>query len=106
MTPEEEILAEIFGCDFPQPEPEDVPLLLPTAPPPHKWRLCRQCGPTVICGYCGNNVCNGGTGTLPDGQKCGCSEASALYDEQYQQLPWVCTENQMRWWEQWEDEPL
>jgi len=41
----------------------------------HKWQNCEMCGLHVRCGYCGNNCCNGGTGTLSDGSKCGCDEA-------------------------------
>lgn len=46
----------------------------------HKWEICEMCGPFVRCGYCGNNCCNGGTGTLPDGKECGCKEAYAQQD--------------------------
>lgn len=28
----------------------------------HKMSYCKMCGPMVICGYCGNNCCNAGTG--------------------------------------------
>ena len=33
----------------------------------------------VVCGACGNNCCNGGRGTLPDGTDCkACDAAYAL----------------------------
>jgi len=38
--------------------------------------LCKR--DTIICGYCGNNCCNGGTGTRDNGEKCGCEEAYLL----------------------------
>lgn len=41
----------------------------------HKWEICAICGPMVRCGYCGNNCCNGGTGEIEEGVKCGCKEA-------------------------------
>jgi hypothetical protein len=28
----------------------------------HKFGFCPSCGPMIICGYCGNNCCNGGSG--------------------------------------------
>lgn len=37
---------------------------------PHYWSECFMCGPMVVCGKCGNNSCNAGYGTLPDGSKC------------------------------------
>jgi len=46
----------------------------------HLQKYCDHCQTTYIeCGYCGNNCCNGGTGNLPDGSRCGCEEA---YDQQ------------------------
>jgi hypothetical protein len=36
----------------------------------HAWFICAMCGPSVHCGKCGNNACNGGHGTLPDGTDC------------------------------------
>lgn len=33
---------------------------------------------TVICGYCGNNVCNGGSGNPFKGIKCDCKEAHEI----------------------------
>lgn len=37
----------------------------------HSWAYCPVCcRPCVICGKCGNNACNGGYGTLPDGAVC------------------------------------
>ena len=35
-----------------------------------------MCGPTVICGKCGNNSCNGGAGTLADGSPCDACESA------------------------------
>ena len=42
----------------------------------HKWFLCTMCGPAVICGTCGNNTCNAGQGTLPNGEPCPDCEAA------------------------------
>ena len=53
---------------------------------PHSIQHCNMCGEYVRCGYCGNNCCNGGTGTLPDGTKCGCKEAYMIQDEYFQLL--------------------
>ena len=47
---------------------------------PHKIDNCEICGVHVRCGYCGNNCCNGGTGTLPSGKECGCEEAYSFQD--------------------------
>lgn len=47
----------------------------------NKWADCPICGRHVKCGRCGNNCCNGGTGTLPDGTECGCESAYALQDK-------------------------
>lgn len=47
----------------------------------HFWGTCEMCGPMVICGKCGNNSCNGGYGTLPDGSKCdACPSAYDMQD--------------------------
>jgi hypothetical protein len=27
----------------------------------HRWEWCPRCGPMVVCGKCGNNMCNGGS---------------------------------------------
>ena len=49
-----------------------------------RWEYCAHCRmEMVICGKCGNNCCNGGTGTLPDGSKCGCVSGYALQDARY-----------------------
>lgn len=36
----------------------------------HHWEDCEMCGRMVVCGKCGNNCCNAGYGTLPDGSAC------------------------------------
>ena len=37
----------------------------------HTWHYCSHCGYTiVVCGTCGNNSCNSGYGTLPNGETC------------------------------------
>lgn len=47
---------------------------------PHRWADCEMCGRMVICGKCGNNCCNGGSGEV-DGVKCAaCDEAYAMQD--------------------------
>ena len=42
---------------------------------PHRWSYCEHCMcPMVICGHCGNNTCNGGSGeNCPD--KCAAAHA-------------------------------
>lgn len=48
---------------------------------PHQWFDCEMCGASVLCGLCGNNCCNGGYGTLPDGTTChACPSAYAVQD--------------------------
>lgn len=48
----------------------------------HKWAECQMCGPMVVCGTCGNNCCNGGYGTLPDGTQCpDCESAYQMQDK-------------------------
>ena len=45
------------------------------------WEYCAHCDrEMVICGRCGNNCCNGGSGILPDGSSCGCDSAYELQD--------------------------
>lgn len=46
----------------------------------HQWFVCELCGPAVRCGKCGNNCCNGGYGTLPDGSSC--DECPSAYEKQ------------------------
>jgi hypothetical protein len=37
----------------------------------HRVEYCSHCERgMVVCGKCGNNTCNGGYGTLPDGKDC------------------------------------
>lgn len=52
-------------------------------PKPHKLKNCPLCGEPIECGYCGNNCCNGGTGTLPNGNECGCDDAYKVQDEYF-----------------------
>ncbi len=47
----------------------------------HTWSECEMCGPMVRCGKCGNNCCNGGYGTLPDGSAC--DACPSAYDKQH-----------------------
>ncbi len=46
----------------------------------HYWSYCTLCEhDVVICGTCGNNTCNGGSGTV-DGKECpSCDSAYELY---------------------------
>lgn len=46
----------------------------------HQFEYCELCQTdTVICGQCGNNVCNGNTGII-DGKPCDhCDEAYVLF---------------------------
>lgn len=46
----------------------------------HRWEMCPICGPMVVCGKCGNNACNSGYGTLPDGSLC--DECPGAYEMQ------------------------
>lgn len=50
----------------------------------HFVSYCEHCErQVVICGKCGNNTCNGGYGTLPDGSTCdACPEAYEVDREQ------------------------
>jgi hypothetical protein len=46
----------------------------------HTWEYCDHCEhDVVICGACGNNTCNGGSGTI-DGKPCEhCDDAYEIY---------------------------
>jgi len=44
------------------------------------WKLCAECGPYIECADCKNNCCNGTTGTLHDGTRCGCKATYARWD--------------------------
>ena len=47
----------------------------------HRWEYCSHCeGPMVICGHCGNNCCNGGSGETCIDK---CNEAYNLQDLEY-----------------------
>jgi len=48
----------------------------------HYWAYCNHCEcPMVICGNCGNNCCNGGTGQYADGTSCDiCLDAYTFQD--------------------------
>lgn len=50
----------------------------------HRWEYCDLCEhEVVICGKCGNNSCNGGSGTV-DGEPCDeCDSAYELYIDRY-----------------------
>jgi hypothetical protein len=53
----------------------------------HRWIICSQCGPTIVCGFCGNNCCNAGYGDLPDGTVCtNCPDAYLIEDTKYKTL--------------------
>ena len=49
----------------------------------YEWFWCNLCrAAAVLCPKCSNNCCNGGYGTLPNGQKCDkCPEAYKHQDE-------------------------
>lgn len=53
---------------------------------PHSLQECPLCGQHIRCGHCGNNCCNGGTGTLPDGSECGCADAYKVQGEFFKKL--------------------
>lgn len=59
---------------------------LEKAPPNHTWRYCTLCEcEMVICGTCGNNCCNGGSGEV-DGKPCpDCDSAYAMQYERWEQ---------------------
>jgi len=62
----------------------DKDFKIPPPPYEHYWSECEMCGPTVICGKCGNNCCNGGYGELPDGTTCdACPSAHEKCDKEY-----------------------
>lgn len=50
----------------------------------HSIEYCSHCHyPMIVCGYCGNNTCNGGSGdSCPDS----CGEAYKLFDAN--RYPW------------------
>lgn len=46
----------------------------------HERELCELCGWTVICGVCGNNTCNGGSGkSTGQHPTCDCEEAYEIF---------------------------
>lgn len=52
-----------------------------------------MCGPCVVCGKCGNNACNAGYGTLPDGSECdACQSAYETQNRDFMKN-W-----RRRWW--------
>ena len=63
----------------------DFPFGYNNLPNKHKIRYCTLCQTDrIVCGKCGNNCCNGGYGTLPDGTECdACPEAYKLQDEMW-----------------------
>lgn len=50
----------------------------------HRWFQCPMCGPSVRCGKCGNNACNGGAGTV-DGADC--DACNSAYEKQNAEWP-------------------
>lgn len=43
----------------------------------HQWAWCSHCRTAMVeCRTCGNNTCNAGYGTLPDGTTCGDCESA------------------------------
>lgn len=53
----------------------DLKTKIAEAPNPlgHSWFECEMCGPSVRCGKCGNNCCNG---------RYGCDACPSAYDMQ------------------------
>lgn len=46
----------------------------------HQVTFCELCErDVVLCKKCGNNTCNGGYGTLPNGETC--DECSSAYEQ-------------------------
>lgn len=42
----------------------------------HHWKYCEHCRVwMVVCGVCGNNTCNAGTGRTVKGVDCDCEDA-------------------------------
>ncbi len=55
---------------------------------PHAWVVCMMCGPTIMCGTCGNNCCNGGRGRWPHGSDIPCLDCvSAHRKNEYDDPP-------------------
>ena len=55
----------------------------------HYWTMCTpECGPMIMCGFCGNNCCSGGTRSVsPNRRKlCGCDEAYSIQTTGYKAL--------------------
>lgn len=52
----------------------------------HRWEYCDHCETMiVICGFCGNNCCNGGYGEILDSEsstKIECPHCASAYDLQ------------------------
>jgi len=48
----------------------------------HRWEICGLCGPTLVCGVCGNATCTAGTGRSSGRKLCDCEEAYAIYEEE------------------------
>lgn len=67
--------------------------------PPHEWYYCSQCERwTVVCGQCGNNSCNGGTGEVmgPEpGTTMPCSACESAYQMDMNERP---TEQEKQAW--------
>lgn len=48
-----------------------------------EWKYCPTCETMmVICPQCGNNSCNGGSGTLKDGTRCAVCDLAYQYFSQ------------------------
>lgn len=58
-----------------------------------------MCGSMVVCGKCGNNCCNAGYGTLPDGSECdACPSAYVMQRE-----VWDAHDKECKFWGWYEE---
>jgi hypothetical protein len=74
---EEKLLCSIFGEEYVPDGTENkfVPANL-------VWGWCRMCGAYLKCPKCGNNLCNGGYGTLDEERKVPCDLCTHMYELQ------------------------
>ena len=79
--------------DFkPKFNPIEGNLIIPTSL--HTWHYCTQCRDwIVICGICGNNCCNGGSGKTTGTTNCNCDEAYSI------QFQWFDSPEYLMWLE-------
>ena len=63
----------------------------------YKWGWCSHCQCAyIICPLCGNNTCNGGSGTLQDGTKCLKCDDAYKYHDKMEKLGKIPTYSEIR----------